>query len=261
VARAEATVANVSTHIAEYYAGAAARDHDYWSANPDYVRLCTRAMVDALRLIPADAVADVGCGAGVFARQLHEEVRPERPILCVDPVPEMLERVPTGVGLRTLRAGAEDLAQGRVPLPDDRPLDAIILKESIHHLEDPGDTLHGLARLLSGHGRVLVVMLPRDIEHPLFGAAHERFRERQPEPEDIRRLLSEAGLRTSLSHRTFHVAIEREKYVGMLEERYMSVLGEFPADELAAGIAHFRRAYRDPVLRFDDHFAFVKGWV
>jgi hypothetical protein len=70
-----------------------------------------------------------------------------------------------------------------------------------------------------------------------------------------------AGLRASVSYRTFHTAIERERYVHMLESRYMSVLNEFSESELAAGIAQFRRAYRDPVLRFDDHFAFVKGWT
>jgi len=65
-----------------------------------------------------------------------------------------------------------------------------------------------------------------------------------------------------VSQRTFHVAIERERYVRMLEARYMSVLGEFSDEELQEGIAQFRRSYRDtPVLRFEDHFAFVKGWV
>jgi hypothetical protein len=70
-----------------------------------------------------------------------------------------------------------------------------------------------------------------------------------------------AGLRSSVNVRTFHVAIERERYVRMLEERYMSVLSEFSEDELNAGIDQFRRAYRDPLLRFDDHFAFIRGWV
>lgn len=65
----------------------------------------------------------------------------------------------------------------------------------------------------------------------------------------------------TITHPLFHAAIEREKYVRMLESRYMSVLGEFSEAELAAGVDQFRRSYREPVLRFDDHFAFVKGWV
>ncbi len=248
--------------VTEYYEHVAAGYDDHWNANPDYVRQCARAMVDALRLLPSDAIADVGCGTGLYARRLLEEVRPESPILCVDPVPAMLDRVPASAGLQPLLARAEDLAAGDVAVPGDRRLDAIIVKESVHHWASPRDTLRGLAGLLSRHGRLLVVMLPTTIEHPLFGAAHDRFRALQPEPEEIRGMLADAGLRTSLSYRTFHVAIERERYVHMLESQYMSVLGEFSAEETAAGIEQFRHAYRDdPVLRFDDHFAFVRGWV
>ena len=148
-----------------------------------------------------------------------------------------------------------------VGLPDAGPLDAVIMKESIHHVADHGKVLAGLASMLSRHGRILVVMLPTSIQHPLFQAAHDRFEALQPDPEEVVDLMDAAGLRASVSYRTFHTAIERERYVHMLESRYMSVLQEFSESELAAGIAQFRRAYRDPVLRFDDHFAFVKGWV
>ena len=160
-----------------------------------------------------------------------------------------------------LLASAEDLASGHVGLPAAGPLDAVILKESIHHVADRRSVLDGLTSMLSRHGRILVVMLPTSIQHPLFQAAHDRFEELQPEPDAIAELLRAAGLRASVSYRTFHTAIERQRYIHMLESRYMSVLDEFSESELTAGIEQFRRAYRDPVLRFDDHFAFVTGWV
>lgn len=251
----------MSDRIVEHYEGLAATYNEHWNSNPDYVRRGASAIVDALRLIPSDAIADVGCGTGLYARQFQEQVRPRQPILCVDPVPAMLDQVPVSPGLRPLVASAEELAAGQVALPDGRPLDAVVLKESVHHIGSPREVLAGLVELLSRHGRLLVVMLPSTITHPLFRAAHERFQERQPRPESIADMLAAAGLRTSLSYRTFHVAIERDTYIRMLEARYMSVLGEFSEAELAAGVEQFRRTYRDPVLRFDDHFAFVKGWV
>ncbi|PVZ09959.1 class I SAM-dependent methyltransferase [Actinomycetospora cinnamomea] len=251
----------MTDRIAEHYERLARADDDHWAYDPDHVRRFAQAMADTLRLIRTDTIADVGCGTGLYTRRLCEYVEPERPVLCVDPVAAMLERLPALPGLRPLHASAEDLASGRVALPDDRALDAVVMKEAIHHVADRRATLEGLVGLLSPHGRILVVMLPRTIHHPLFRAAHERFRELQPEPGEIADLVSAAGLRASVSYRTFHVAIERERYIRMLESRYMSVLGEFSEDELQAGIDQFRHAYRDPVLRFDDHFAFVKGWV
>jgi len=251
----------VTDQIAEHYQRVAASYDDLWTYDPDYVRQFSRSMIDALRLIPSDAIADIGCGTGLYTRQLCEDLRPTRPILCVDPAPAMLDRIPAAPGLRPVLASAEDLASGHVGLPDAGPLDAVFRKESIHHVADRGGVLAGLTSMLSRHGRILVVMLPTTIAHPLFQAAHDRFEALQPDPEEIVELLDAAGLRASVSYRTFHTAIERERYVHMLESRYMSVLNEFSESELAAGVAQFRRAYRDPVLRFDDHFAFVKGWT
>lgn len=250
----------MSDQTVEHYERVAPDYDEHWSYDPDYVRRFSQAIVDALRLTRSDLIADVGCGTGLYSRSLAAEVEPERPILCVDPVPAMLGRVPGSPRLQPLAGSAEDLATGQVPLPG-RP-DAIVLKESFHHVVDREATLEGLAGLLSRHGRLLIVMLPRTIHHPLFREAHQRFGELQPEPAAIVDMVSAVGLRASVSYRTFHTAIDRERYVRMLEARYMSVLGEFSDDELRAGIAQFRHAYRnDPVLRFDDHFAFIKGWV
>jgi ubiquinone/menaquinone biosynthesis C-methylase UbiE len=252
----------VTDTTAEHYERVADRYNEQWTYDPDYVRRFADAMADALRLTSSDVIADVGCGTGLYTRRLCERVEPAHPVLCVDPVPAMLDQLPRSPGLRPLHARAEDLASGVVPVPDDARLDAIIMKESVHHLADRAETLTGLTRLLSRHGRILVVMLPPTIGHPLFRAAHERFRELQPEPTEIQEILGSAGLRASTSYRTFHAAIDRERYVRMLESRYMSVLSDFSEDELREGIAQFRHAYRDdPVLRFDDHFAFVTGWV
>lgn len=252
----------MSDQTVEHYERVAADYDEHWSYDPDYVRRFSDAIVDSLRLTRTDAIADIGCGTGLYTRRLCRDVEPEKPVLCVDPVRAMLDRLPPSARMRPVVASAEDVATGRVALPGTTTVDAIILKESLHHVESREETLAGLAGLLSRHGRLLVVMLPRTIHHPLFREAHERFAQLQPEPAEIVDMVSAAGLRASVSYRTFHAAIDRERYVRMLEARYMSVLGEFSDDELRAGIEQFRHAYRnDPVLRFDDHFAFIKGWV
>ncbi|MCD2191853.1 class I SAM-dependent methyltransferase [Actinomycetospora endophytica] len=85
-------------------------------------------------------IADVGCGTGLYARELCEQVRPDRRVLCVDPVSGMLDRLPAVPGQQPLSAAAEDLADGRVPVPGGSALDAldaldaIVIKEPIQVL-------------------------------------------------------------------------------------------------------------------------------
>src|SRR5206468_3082827 len=96
-------------------------------------------------------------------------------------------------GLTPIVASAEDIAEGRTRLPYEQ-LDAMWLKESVHHVADPARTLRGLADRLAPGGRLLVVMLPASIQYPLFEAALARFEELQPDPAVIEGHLRAAGL-------------------------------------------------------------------
>src|SRR5206468_7779256 len=95
--------------------------------------------------------------------------------------------------LRPIQASAEDLAQQRVKLPY-ATLDAVLIKEAIHHVVDPAPVVSGLADLPTPCGRLLVVMLPTTIEYPLFDAALERYEALQPDPAAIAERMRTAGL-------------------------------------------------------------------
>ncbi|WP_256725461.1 hypothetical protein [Streptomyces sp. IMTB 2501] len=138
-------------------------------------------------------------------------------------------------------------------------LDAMWLKESVHHVVDPELTLRGLADRLAPGGRLLVVMPPATIQYPLFKAALARFEELQPDPAVIERHLRAAGLEASLSYVEHELRIGRDKYLGMVRSRYMSLLSTFSDSEIEKGIEEIRVAHPEPVLVFPDRFAFVLG--
>jgi hypothetical protein len=52
----------------------------------------------------------------------------------------MLDQLSAGEAYQPVRASAEDIVSGDVPLPYTR-LDAILVKEVIHHVEDRGAVL------------------------------------------------------------------------------------------------------------------------
>jgi SAM-dependent methyltransferase len=159
-----------------------------------------------------------------------------------------------------VQSSAEDLASGRAVLPVDR-FEAILVKEAIHHVADREAVISGLAKLLAPGGRLLVVMLPTRIDYPLFPAAHDRFRELQPDPEVIAASMGDAGLVVSLSYDDFSLMFPTERYLAMVRSRYLSLLSLFDDEELAAGIEEIRRQHPGPKVAFRDRFAFVLGTV
>ncbi|CAO5161712.1 hypothetical protein FAIPA1_200089 [Frankia sp. AiPs1] len=96
----------------ERLAGGYDQNWDYGSGFVDWM---AREISGALALTAADRIADIGCGTGLYTRRVREIVRPETPILCVDPSAAMLAQLPADPGLLPLRASAEELAGSEMP--------------------------------------------------------------------------------------------------------------------------------------------------
>lgn len=244
--------------MGDHYQNLASTYDDNWAYSPDFVRWMSQRIAAALQLTAEDRMADIGCGTGLFAKSIAEALRPRHGVLCVDPSAAMLEQLDKSPDLLPIHASAEDIAEQRVALPYGQ-VDAMWLKESVHHVTDPAATLSGLARLLAPRGRLLVAMLPSTIKYPLFAAALKRYEELQPDPAGIAQHLADTGLRAELTHVEHELRLDRERYLAMVRARYMSVLSTFSDEELEAGIEEIRARHPEPELVFSDRFAFVLG--
>ncbi|WP_030719564.1 class I SAM-dependent methyltransferase [Streptomyces sp. NRRL S-237] len=241
-----------------HYEELASEYDEHWVYGSHYVPWMAGQITEALELGPSDRIADVGSGTGLFAREVADQLQPCSPILCIDPSEAMLSQLGTQppAGLMAIVASAEDIAEGRTRLPYEQ-LDAMWLKESVHHVADPERTLRGLADRLALGGRMLVVMLPTTIQYPLFKAALARFEELQPDPAVIEGYLRSAGLEASVRFVEHELRISRDKYLGMVRARYMSLLSTFSDSEIEEGIDEMKVAHPENELVFPDRFAFV----
>jgi ubiquinone/menaquinone biosynthesis C-methylase UbiE len=244
--------------VAEHYERLADRYDDTWSHRPDYVAWMNQRVFDRLRIGPGDRVADIGAGTGLFLRSLVRHMTGDNPIVCVDPSRAMLDRLPEDPRLIPVCASAEAVAAGEVVLPHSR-LDAIVIKETVHHFTDIPATLAGLSGLLNPGGRLLVVSLPPRLEYPLFTAALDRFAKHQPEPVDIASAMRDAGLAVELDYDAFTVRVDSDHYADLVARRWMSVLSTFDDVDLAAGLSEMRDRNRPGELAFAERFAFVLG--
>lgn len=239
----------------EHYARLAARYDQNWAHSPEFIAWMTRSIQQRLRITGTDQVIDVGCGTGLYARELALDAAS---VTCADPSAPMLAQLPHDGRLTAVHASAEDLASGRVRLPAER-FDAMLAKEVLHHVGDQDQVISGLARLLKPGGRMLVVMLPTTISYPLFAAALELFTRQQPDPADIAEQMGAAGLEADLAYEGFPLAFPADRYLQMVRDRYMSLLSHFSDAELEAGADEIRRAHPGDEISFEDRFAFVAG--
>lgn len=242
----------------EHYERLAETYDQNWAHRPDYVEWMNAHIDDRLELPPGALVADIGAGTGLFLKHLAEHVTSDNPIVCVDPFQAMLDQVPDDPRLRTLCASAEEVADGRVALPYDQ-VDAIVIKETIHHVDNIPEVLRGLAGRLKPGGRLLIVTLPPRLEYPIFQAALDRFAENQPEPDDLVASMRAAGLDAEVTYDEYEVAVDRDHYVNLVANQWMSVLSTFSDAELRAGLDEMRERHPAGELRFPDRFAFVLG--
>jgi ubiquinone/menaquinone biosynthesis C-methylase UbiE len=242
----------------DHYARLADNYDANWGHAPQYVAYMSRNIATRLRVQSGERVADIGAGTGLFLRAVEDVISADLPIVCVDPSRPMLDRLPSDPRLVPLQATAEQVAAGDVGLPYDK-LDAILMKEVIHHVTDIPAMVNGMAELMAPRGRFLVVTLPPQLDYPLFDAALERFAKRQPEPAGIAHDMRQAGLDVGLEYGEFPVRVSRDHYIELVGNRWMSVLSTFDDDELGAGLDEMRQRHQESELQFVDRFAFILG--
>ena len=239
----------------DHYDRLAGSYDENWAYSQKFIGWMTNRIVD--RLVPqqGDRVADIGCGTGLYARGL---IGHSKRVICADPSAKMLEQLPADEAYVPVCASAEQIASGAVRLPADR-LDAILVKEAIHHVEDRPSVVDGLARLLAPNGRLLVVMLPTRIAYPLFSKAIELFQRLQPDPEQVALEMRNSGLETEMTYEEFPLSFSKRRYLAMVRNRYMSLLSNFSDVEIEQGIAEIDERCPGDRLEFPDRFAFVRG--
>jgi SAM-dependent methyltransferase len=226
----------------------------HWSYSPEFVAWMTDCLASRLRLRPDDRFVDVGCGTGIYTVRFAE---PARQTIGVDPSAAMLDHIPDDPRLVRAAGTVEQLASRHL-LPGEL-FDAILLKEVIHHVDDRPTAIHGLAQRLTPGGRLLIVMLPPRIDHPLFPAALDRYNRGKLTPEHVATWMRDAGLHVTTSAEQHRVHLPTQRYLDMVRDRYLSLLTNFTDPEIAAGIRDIQRQHPGDTIEFDDRLIFVLG--
>lgn len=158
-----------------------APDRDLWQ-RPDQV-------MDAMGIAEASVVADIGAGSGWFTIRLARRVGPQGLVYAEDVQPEML----TAISRRVLREGLTNVravrGQNSDPRLPARAIDAILIVDAYHEVEDRVTMLANLARALKPQGRIGVV------DFKLDGTGPGPSPEERVSPDVVVKDAAKAGLR------------------------------------------------------------------
>ncbi len=158
-----------------------APDREKWQEPDDVMR--------ALGIADGSVVGDLGAAGGWFTIRLARFVGPNGLVYAEDVQRQMIEAIERRVkreGLQNVRTVLGDTRDPR--LPRDK-LDAILIVETYHEMEDPVGLLRNAAKALKPQGRIGIIDYKKD------GLGPGPSLEDRVDPETIVRDAKAAGLR------------------------------------------------------------------
>ncbi|QBQ54917.1 class I SAM-dependent methyltransferase [Nitrosococcus wardiae] len=242
----------MSDVIHTHYQRLAERYDSFLYYSPDFVRQLTSKMVDKLALNQDDILVDLGCGTGIYSLDILEQVSLKNPVIGVDPFPEMLAQIPEEAPIKRVAEDALEFSN--------RPgtYNKILVKETIHHIDDRQTLFRNLYQRLAPGGILLLVHVPPNVEYPLFNKALERCLNWHANPDELVSLLENETFQVERETLVYRHTIPKEKYFEMVANCYMSVLSSFEEEELKAGLQEMESTYADQeILEFNDRFDFI----
>jgi ubiquinone/menaquinone biosynthesis C-methylase UbiE len=176
-----------------------APDRDAWN-RPDQI-------MDALGIGDGSAVADLGAGGGWFTIRLARRVGPNGVVYAEDIQRQMITSIQSRIERENLKNVRTQLGTSSDPHLPRNMLDAVVIVDTYHEMEQPVALLRNLAASLKSDGRIGIVDFTKD------GGGPGPPMDERVDPERVIRDAQAAGLKL----------ISRE---GFLRYQYMLVFGK-----------------------------------
>jgi ubiquinone/menaquinone biosynthesis C-methylase UbiE len=166
-------------------------------------------IMDALLIGEGSRVADLGAGGGWFTVRLARRVGPNGRVYAEDIQPEMIG----AIDRRVEREGLQKVVKTVLGTPTDpkipEPMDAVLIVDAYHEMEQPVTLLRNLARSLKPTGVIGIVNYKKD------GAGPGPKMDERVDPEQVIRDARAAGL-------------ELKKRENFLRYQYILTFGRAP---------------------------------
>ena len=243
-----------TSKIQKHYQKIANKYDKSWEYSDSFINFISQKILKYLNLKASDIFVDLGCGTGIYTKKIQELVNFTNPVLCVDISSKMLEQIPQKQNLQTIEMDAIEFTRSS------EVYDKVLMQYMIHHISNREELISNLFNKLNNKGQILIIRLAGIIDHPLFAAAKTRYEEAYKSSDALVQSMKNLGFKTSIETIDYNVSLEKDKYLKMVEERYMSILSSFNDIEIKEGIEEINGKYSDQtILNFPEHILFIIG--
>ena len=119
-------------------------------------------VMDALQIGDGSVVADLGAGAGWFTVRLARRVGPTGRVYAEDVQPQMIEAIQRRVARELLRNVVPRLGRPTDPLLPANTLDAVLIVDAYHEVEQPVMLLTNVRKALKPDGRLGIINFTKE---------------------------------------------------------------------------------------------------
>jgi predicted methyltransferase len=156
-------------------------DRDVWQ-RPDYI-------MDQLGIAENSYVADLGAGSGWFTIRLARRVLPKGRVYAEDIQPQMIEVIDRRLNRENLRNVITTLGTPEDPRLPAGQLDAVLIVDAYHEMEQPVALLRNALKALKPEGRIGIV------DFTMAGGGPGPPMDERVNPDRVIREANAAGLR------------------------------------------------------------------
>ena len=220
-------------------------DNNTWLSSKNYINSFNKFLIKNFDINSNSKILDIGCGRGKILGSLSSKLK--------------LKKKPLGIDIinhkdRDARIQFKKIKAINFSLKNNRKFDLILIKQTIHLMtfNEIIKTLYLLKRKLNPNGKILIFTLDTDKnEIPTFKKMKLKLKKSFERDRKILRMISKIYPLNKKKKFIFNVKIKKNKYLEMIENRYISTLITFSKKQLFEGIQEIQIGYKN-IIRFKD---------
>ena len=217
-------------------------DNKTWLSSSSYIKSFNKFLTKQVELNKNSKILDIGCGRGKILGSLSQKLS--------------LKKKPIGIDIekhkdRDKRIIFKKIDALRFLKRNKKTFDLILIKQTIHlfKVKDIKNTLKLSKSLLNPNGKILIFTLdPINNEIPTFSAMKKKLKKALKRDKKIIQSISFLFKGKLIKGFSYKVKISRERYMEMVNSKYISVLLGMSQKTIFRGLDEIKSKFKKQIF-------------